>query len=188
MSENAPTAAPTPTSQPKTFLVAGVSAGFGRALARAALDAGHRVVGTVRRQEDAVGFEALAPGWAHARVAPVGVVVANAGYGHEGVFEESPMSALRAQFDANVIGAVATIKAVLPSMRRRRTGHVIGITSMAGPMTLPGLSFYHGSKYALEGILESLGKEVAQFGIHVTAVAPGFPRRARSLRVQNPLW
>ncbi|MCP9981401.1 oxidoreductase [Actinomadura madurae] len=151
------------------------------------------MVGTVRRAEDAVAFEALAPGRAVARVldvtdhdavltvlgaveedvAPVDVVVANAGYGHEGVFEESPMSALRAQFDANVFGAVATIKAVLPSMRRRRAGRVIGITSMAGLMTVPGLTFYHGSKYALEGILESLGKEVAQFGVHVTAVAPG---------------
>ncbi|SFQ25144.1 Short-chain dehydrogenase [Actinomadura madurae] len=191
MSENAATAEP--AVRPKTFLITGVSAGLGRALASAALEAGHTVVGTVRRAEDAVAFEALAPGRAVARVldvtdhdavltvlgaveedvAPVDVVVANAGYGHEGVFEESPMSALRAQFDANVFGAVATIKAVLPSMRRRRAGRVIGITSMAGLMTVPGLTFYHGSKYALEGILESLGKEVAQFGVYVTAVAPG---------------
>ncbi len=191
MSENTTTTES--TTRPKTFLITGVSTGLGRALATAALDAGHTVVGTVRRAKDAAAFQALAPGRAHPRildvtdddavltvlgavedeVAPVDVVVANAGYGHEGVFEESPMSALRAQFDANVFGAVATIKAVLPSMRRRRAGHVIGITSMAGLMTVPGLTFYHGSKWALEGILESLGKEVAQFGVHVTAVAPG---------------
>jgi NAD(P)-dependent dehydrogenase (short-subunit alcohol dehydrogenase family) len=80
---------------------------------------------------------------------------------------------LRAQFDANVFGAVATIKAVLPQMRERRSGHIFGVTSMAGLMTVPGLSFYHGSKYALEGILETVGKEVSKFGVHVTAIAPG---------------
>lgn len=106
-------------------------------------------------------------------VGPVDVVIANAGYGHEGIFEESTMAELRAQFDANVFGAVATIKAVLPGMRERRSGHIFGVTSMAGLMTVPGLSFYHGSKYALEGILETLGKEVKGLGIHVTAIAPG---------------
>lgn len=177
----------------KLFLITGVSGGLGRAFAAQALEAGHTVVGTTRTGADAEAFERLAPGRSIARqldvtmdravfetvaeietsIGPIDVAVANAGYGHEGMFEESSMDELRAQFDVNVFGAVATIKAVLPHMRERGAGHIIGVTSMAGLMTVPGLSFYHGSKYALEGILETLGKEVSGLGIHVTAVAPG---------------
>jgi len=80
---------------------------------------------------------------------------------------------LRRQFDVNVFGAVAVIQAVLPYMRKRRSGHIINITSMGGIITFPGIAFYHGSKFALEGISESLGKEVKSFGIFVTAVEPG---------------
>jgi NAD(P)-dependent dehydrogenase (short-subunit alcohol dehydrogenase family) len=183
----------TTREEPTTFLITGVSSGLGRAFAEAALGAGHTVVGTVRKDADADAFAAIAPGRSVARqldvtddnavfatveevelgVGPIDVVIANAGYGHEGVFEESPMAELRAQFDANVFGAVATIKAVLPHMRKRRRGHIFGVTSMGGLMTIPGLSYYHGSKYALEGILESVGKEVKAFGIHVTAIEPG---------------
>ena len=68
---------------------------------------------------------------------------------------------------------VAMMKAVLPGMRERRRGHIVNITSMGGFITMPGISFYCGSKFALEGISEALGKEVAPFGIHVTALAPG---------------
>jgi NAD(P)-dependent dehydrogenase (short-subunit alcohol dehydrogenase family) len=180
-------------SATKTFLITGVSSGLGRAFAEAALGAGHTVVGTVRTAADADAFASVAPGRALARqldvtdddavfaavneveatVGPIDVAIANAGYGHEGVFEESPMSELRAQFDVNVFGAAATIKAVLPYMRTRRRGHILGVTSMGGLMTVPGLAYYHGSKYALEGILETVGKEVKAFGIHVTAVEPG---------------
>jgi NAD(P)-dependent dehydrogenase (short-subunit alcohol dehydrogenase family) len=177
----------------KIFLITGVSSGLGRAFAQGALESGHTVVGTVRSQQDADGFERLAPGRAHARildvtddeavfalvkdvessVGPIGVLIANAGYGHEGIFEESPLSELRAQFAVNVFGAAATIQAVLPHMRARRAGHIFAVTSMGGLTTFPGLAYYHGSKYALEGILEAVGKEVAGFGIHVTAVEPG---------------
>jgi NAD(P)-dependent dehydrogenase (short-subunit alcohol dehydrogenase family) len=176
----------------RIFLITGASKGLGRAFAEAALQAGDTVVGTVRRQADADAFEALGTA-AHARIVdmtdtdgitatvagvqrdigPVDVLVANAGYGHEGVFEESTVQQLRHQFEVNVFGAVATIQAVLPGMRTRRRGHILTVTSMGGLTTFPGLSFYHGSKYALEGITESLAKEVAGFGVHVTAVAPG---------------
>ncbi|MGW5648600.1 oxidoreductase [Saccharopolyspora sp. NPDC003752] len=179
-------------SEHKTFLITGVSTGLGRAFAVAALEAGHRVVGTVRKIEDAVSFEALAAD-AHARIldvtdgeaidavvaeverdlGPIDVLVANAGYGHEGLVEESTMDELRHQFEVNVFGTVAVIKAVLPHLRQRRSGHIIAITSMGGLIAFPGLGFYHGSKFAVEGILESLGKEVAGFGIRVTAVEPG---------------
>ncbi|QUQ63577.1 oxidoreductase [Kutzneria sp. CA-103260] len=175
------------------FLITGVSGGLGRAFAQGALDAGHTVVGTVRRPDDLAAFEALAPGRAHARqldvtddeavfsvvgeieagVGPIDVLIANAGYGHEGVFEESPLSELRSQFAVNVFGVAATVQAVLPFMRERRAGHVFAVSSMGGLMTVPGLAYYHGSKYAVEGILETVAKEVADFGVHVTIIEPG---------------
>jgi NAD(P)-dependent dehydrogenase (short-subunit alcohol dehydrogenase family) len=178
---------------PKTLLITGVSSGLGRAFAAAALDAGHRVIGTVRREGDAAAFSALAPDRAHpllldvtdysgiaaaiadaeGHAGPTEILVNNAGYGHEGVLEESSIDDLQRQFAANVFGPVAMIKAVLPGMRARRRGHIINVTSMGGFITMPGISFYCGSKFALEGISEALGKEVAGFGIKVTALAPG---------------
>lgn len=92
-----------------------------------------------------------------------------AGYGLQGTFEETPLADVRAQFDVNVFGAAATIQAVLPYMRAR----LLAVTSMGGQASFPGVSAYCGSKYALEGILEAADKEVAPFGIHVTAIEPG---------------
>lgn len=178
---------------PKTFLITGVSSGLGRAFAAGALEAGHCVVGTVRRNDDADAFAALAPdrayplmldltdfdaipaavAYAEQNAGPIDVLVNNAGYGHEGVLEESAMDDLQRQFAANVFGPVAMMKAVLPGMRARRRGHIVNVTSMGGFITLPGISFYCGSKFALEGISEALGKEVAGLGIRVTALAPG---------------
>jgi NAD(P)-dependent dehydrogenase (short-subunit alcohol dehydrogenase family) len=181
------------TIAPKTFLITGVSSGLGRAFAVAALEAGHRVIGTVRQARDAEAFASLAEDRAHplvldvtdfARIAaavsqaeslagPIDILVNNAGYGHEGVLEESSIDDLQRQFAANVFGPVAMMQAVLPGMRARRSGHIINVTSMGGFITMPGISFYCGSKFALEGISEALGKEVAGFGIRVTTLAPG---------------
>ncbi|KVE74905.1 oxidoreductase [Burkholderia vietnamiensis] len=175
------------------MLITGVSSGFGRALAQQALAAGYTVVGTVRSDDARRAFEALAPQAAigrvldvtdferidrvvadlEASVGPVDVLVNNAGYGHEGIVEESPLAELRRQFDVNVFGAVAMMKAVVPFMRARRRGRILNITSMGGHITMPGIAYYCGSKFALEGISEALGKELAPFGIAVTAVAPG---------------
>jgi NAD(P)-dependent dehydrogenase (short-subunit alcohol dehydrogenase family) len=180
-------------SNPKTLLITGVSSGFGRAFATAALDAGHTVVGTLRSDGACAEFETLAPGRAHAvvldvtdgaaieaalagvlrKVGRIDVLVNNAGYGHEGTLEESSLPDMRRQFDVNVFGAVAMTKAVLPAMRERRGGHIVNITSMGGFVTMPGIAYYCGSKFALEGISEVLAKEVAAFGVHVTAIAPG---------------
>jgi NAD(P)-dependent dehydrogenase (short-subunit alcohol dehydrogenase family) len=177
----------------QNWLVTGVSTGLGRAFAQAALAAGHTVVGTVRSKEDLRAFEELHPGNAHGRILDVtadgaasstiaeveqalgalDVVVANAGYGLEGTFEETSLAEVRRQFEVNVFGTVATLQAALPHMRRRRRGHLMAVTSMGGLMAVPGMSAYCGSKFAVEGILEALGKEVAQFGIHVTAIEPG---------------
>ena len=177
----------------RTWFITGVSTGFGRAIADAALAAGDRVIGTLRNEDQREAFAALVPGRSFGvildvtddnkiqptidrverEVGPIDILVNNAGYGHEGTFEESTLDDLRRQFAVNVFGAVAVTKAVLPAMRKRRAGRIINITSMGGLITLPGLSFYHGSKFALEGLSEALGKEVKGFGIHVTAVEPG---------------
>jgi NAD(P)-dependent dehydrogenase (short-subunit alcohol dehydrogenase family) len=177
----------------KIVLITGVSTGLGRAFAEALLLEGYTVVGTVRKPEAKQAFEELAPGRAFAqildvtdgqrvteavaevesKIGPIYALINNAGYGHEGTLEESPMEDLRQQFEVNVFGAVAMIKAVLPFMRKRRSGRILNVTSMGGLMTMPGISFYHGSKFALEGISSSLHKELKSFGIGVTAVEPG---------------
>lgn len=205
----------------RTFLITGVSSGLGRAFAEAALQAGHRVIGTVRKDTDTEAFSALAPDRtyplvldvtcfdaipqavadAERKAGPINVLVNNAGYGQEGALEESSMEAAQRQFAANVFGPIAMIKAVLPGMRARRKGHIVNVTSMGGFITMPGLSLYCGSKFALEGVSEALSKEVAGLGIKVTALAPGqfrtdwagrsMDRAARSIAdyddVMNPL-
>lgn len=180
-------------SSRKSLLITGANSGFGLALTHEALAAGHLVIGTVRNEEARAGLEALAPGKVFGRlldvtdfdaipgvvaeieasIGPLDVLVNSAGYGHEGILEESPLEAMRRQFEVNVFGAVAMIQAVLPAMRNRRRGHILNITSMGGYITLPGIAYYCGSKFALEGISDALGKEVEGFGIAVTAVAPG---------------
>jgi NAD(P)-dependent dehydrogenase (short-subunit alcohol dehydrogenase family) len=181
----------------KVVIVTGASSGLGKAFAVALLEANFRVVGTVRQEKAAHEFEQIKPGAAIARildvtdaperleatvaeiersVGPVYALINNAGYGHEGTLEESSMDELRHQFEVNVFGAVAMMKAVLPVMRSRREGRILNVTSMGGLMTMPGLSYYHGSKFALEGISSSLAKEVRPLGIYVTAVEPGMFR------------
>lgn len=177
----------------KTIFITGVSSGFGNALAQEALAAGHRVIGTVRSEAALRAFQALSVDHAHgvilditdfARIdsvvaaieathGPVDVLVNNAGYGHEGIVEESPLEEMRRQFDVNVFGAVAVTKAFVPYFRKRRTGHILNITSMGGTITMPGIAYYCGSKFALEGISDTLSKELLPFNIFVTAVAPG---------------
>ena len=180
----------------RTWFITGVSSGFGRALAEAALKQGDRVIGTLRSERQQAEFSAIAPGLSFGvildvrqegevqrvvteiekRNGAIDVLVNNAGYGYEGTLEEASMQDIRDQFEVNVFGAIAVTKAVLPFMRTRRSGHIINITSMGGLMTFAGLGVYHGSKFALEGISEALGKEVSTFGIKVTAVEPGAVR------------
>jgi NAD(P)-dependent dehydrogenase (short-subunit alcohol dehydrogenase family) len=179
--------------QQKTLFITGVSSGLGSALAREALAAGHRVIGTLRSEAALQEFESLSQDRAHgvildvtdfdridsvvatveADYGPVDVLVNNAGYGHEGIFEESPLEEMRHQFEVNVFGAVAVTKAFVPYFRKRRAGHILNITSMGGTITLPGISYYCASKFALEGISDTLSKELQPFNIFVTAVAPG---------------
>ena len=177
----------------KIWFITGISTGLGKALADAALTSGDIVVGTLRKPDEAASFNQVAIGKSHGvlldvtnenaiepliahveeSVGPIDVLVNNAGYGHEGLVEESSMAEFRNQFEVNFFGAVAVTKAVLPRMRERKAGHIINITSMGGFITMPGIAAYHASKFALEGFSESLGKEVKHLGITVTAVAPG---------------
>ena len=177
----------------KLVLITGVSSGFGRAIAEAALASGQAVVGTLRKEEERAAFDGLSPGRSYGvlldvtdnaaiprvvgkverEIGAIDILINNAGYGHEGLVEESTLDEMRRQFEVNVFGAVAMIQAVLPAMRARRSGRILNISSMGGFITLPGLGYYHASKFALEGISETLGKEVKDFGIRVTAVEPG---------------
>jgi len=175
------------------WFITGVSTGFGRALAERVLEKGHRVIGTVRKEAAKREFEAIAPGRSEAvildvtdekavhrvvteiadKTGGIDVLVNNAGYGLEGAVEEVTLNQVRAQFEVNVFGAVSMMQAVLPHMRRRRSGHIVNISSMGGLTAFPGVGIYNGSKYALVGISEALAKEVKPLGIKVTVVEPG---------------
>jgi NAD(P)-dependent dehydrogenase (short-subunit alcohol dehydrogenase family) len=175
------------------WLITGVSSGFGRALSELILEKGGKVAGTVRKDADKVAFEKLAPGRAFGilldvtdeaavhravkeaeeKLDGIEVLVNNAGYGFEGALEEATLDDFRQQFDVNVFGAIAMMQATLPYLRSRRAGHILNISSMGGLMAFAGISAYHGSKFALEGISESLAKEVKHLGIKVTIVEPG---------------
>lgn len=175
------------------FFITGASSGFGRAIARAAADAGHTVIGTVRSGAAGNEIEAAAPGRIHATTldvtdidaipavvetveaefGPIDVLINNAGYGHEGILEESSLKEMRRQFEVNVFGAVAVAKAFLPKFRARRRGFIVNVTSMGGLITMPGIAYYCASKFALQGISDVMRSEMAPFGVHVTALCPG---------------
>ncbi|RWC63302.1 oxidoreductase [Mesorhizobium sp.] len=176
----------------KTFFITGANSGFGLAIATAAIQAGHTVVGTVRSEAsrealgktlpalhpvicDVTEFDRIPDVVEKMEIehGPVDVLINNAGYGHEGVLEESPIDEMRRQFDVNVFGAVAVAKAFLPRFRERRSGFIVNVTSMGGMITMPGIAYYCGSKFALQGISEVMRSEMAPFGVHVTTLCPG---------------
>jgi NAD(P)-dependent dehydrogenase (short-subunit alcohol dehydrogenase family) len=184
---------PTAEPRPKNWLITGVSSGFGLAIAQAALAAGDTVVGTVRSEAARAAFETPVPRKAigmimdvtdeaavHATVRAaeevtggIDILVNNAGYGLVGGVEEATMAEIRAQFEVNVYGAVAVMQAMLPFMRARRAGRILAVTSVSGLVGWPSLGIYSGSKFALEGICETLAQEVAPLGIKMTIVEPG---------------
>ncbi|WP_312166595.1 SDR family NAD(P)-dependent oxidoreductase [Phenylobacterium sp.] len=145
----------------KTFFITGANSGFGFAIAAAASRKGHKVVGAVRSQQSRAELAERLPA-VHPvlcdvtefdRVAdivrqteedhgPVDVLINNAGCGHEGILEESPLEEMRRQFDVNVFGAVAVAKAFLPLFRERRRGFIVNVTSMGGMITMPGIAYY----------------------------------------------
>ena len=196
-SSHVPSAAPRPASpidrRPLTWFVTGTSRGFGHAWADAALGRGDRVVATARelgrldplvqRYKDAVlplqldvtdrdaVFAAVQRAASH--FGSLDVAVNNAGYGHFGMVEELTENDIRDQLETNFLGALWVTQAVLPVMRAQRSGRILQVTSEGGIRAYPGIGAYHASKWALEGLSESLWQEVEAFGIHVTNIEPG---------------
>lgn len=182
-----------PNKTSRTWLITGADKGLGLSTAKAALDKGDRVIVTVLSPDGQHSFTSQYPDRFRAfhldardlhRIAPViaqaeqvfggiDVLVNNAGYGVIGVAEETPPETYRPMFEVNFFALVETTRAVLSGMRRRRVGHVINLSSLAGFGGTPAFSFYSASKFAVEGFSESLAKEVESFGIHVTIVEPG---------------
>jgi NAD(P)-dependent dehydrogenase (short-subunit alcohol dehydrogenase family) len=175
------------------WLITGCSTGIGREIARAALGAGRQVAVTARRTEavqdlvDEFGDNAwplaldvtdkaqiaAAVEAATARFGGIDVLVNNAGYGYLAAVEEGEDAEVRKLFDTNYFGVVDTIKAVLPGMRAQGGGHIVNISSMTGLVANPPNAYYSSTKFALEALTEALSKEVAGFGIRVTAIEPG---------------
>lgn len=174
----------------KVWLITGVSRGFGNALAEAALAAGDIVIGTTRDGKATIEgrtdklhllpldvTDAAAIDGAVARAQELhgrlDVIVNNAGYGLLGSVEEASEEEIARLFDVNFHGPRRIIRAVLPHLRRQKSGHIINITSIAGLAPGPGSGFYAAAKFAVEGMSQSLAQEVAPLGIKVTLVEPG---------------
>lgn len=177
----------------KNWFITGASTGFGKELADLCLREGDGVVATFRKAEQAEVFTAQANGRGLGVVADVtseaqvqqavadglaavghfDVVVNNAGYGSLGAVEAIGDDEVRRQFDVNVFGPLRVLRAVLPSMRARRSGHILNITSIGGLQGMPAAGIYNGSKFALEGIGISLARQLEPLGIRVTNIEPG---------------
>jgi NAD(P)-dependent dehydrogenase (short-subunit alcohol dehydrogenase family) len=177
----------------KVWFVTGASKGFGRAFVLAALERGDRVAATARNTDtltdlvekygDAVlpieldvtdrdqAFAAVKT--AHDTFGRLDIVINNAGYGLFGTVEEITEQQLRDQLETNLFGVFHVTQAVLPILREQGSGHIIQISTIGGIGAFPSLGGYHASKWALEGMTESLAQEVAGFGIKVTLVEPG---------------
>jgi NAD(P)-dependent dehydrogenase (short-subunit alcohol dehydrogenase family) len=177
----------------KNWFVTGASTGLGEALATLLLDKGEKVAATFRKPEQVEEFTKKKPGYSlgvlvdvtdaeqiqgavqHA-VSTFGhldVVVNNAGYGSLGSIEEISEEETQRQFDVNVFGPLRVVRAVLPHLREQKSGNILNISSVGGMVGLAHAGIYNGSKFALEGLGESLAAQLKPLGIHVTNVEPG---------------
>lgn len=181
---------------PRTWFVTGAARGIGAEIVKAALGAGDRVVATGRdprkieetfragsdrllalpldvtnKNQITAAVDAAVTGFS-----TIDVLVNNAGYGQLGVFEETKAEQIRAQFETNVFALMEVTRAVLPIMRRRRSGRIFNISSIAGLRGIFGVSAYNSSKFAVEGFSQALAQELSPFGVYVTAISPGFIR------------
>jgi NAD(P)-dependent dehydrogenase (short-subunit alcohol dehydrogenase family) len=177
----------------KTWFITGASRGFGREWSIAALERGDSVAATARDtatlddlaakygdrllplQLDVTDRDAdfAAVATAHEHFGRLDVVVNNAGYGQFGMVEELSEQDVRDQLETNLFGALWVTQAALPFLREQGSGHIIQVSSIGGISAFHNVGAYHASKWALEGISQSLALEVADFGIHVTLVEPG---------------
>ncbi|MBT2586479.1 SDR family oxidoreductase [Arthrobacter sp. ISL-95] len=180
----------------RTWLITGVSSGFGRKLAEQLLARGDRVVGTVRKPETVVDLQEQygdafrvqlldvtdvaavrsSVDRAFGDLGRIDVVVSNAGYGLFGAAEELSDKQIQDIIDTNLTGSIQLIRAALPHLRAQGGGRILQISSYGGQVTFPGSSMYHATKWGIEGFAESVSQEVAPFGIGITIVEPGSAR------------
>lgn len=177
----------------KVWFITGSSRGFGRIWANAALERGDKVAATARNvasiadlrtkyganvltlELDVTTPEQVtkAVQQAHAHFGRIDVVLNNAGYSLVGTIEEAQADEVRAMYETNIFGALSVIRAALPLLREQGSGHIIGVSSSLGHVTLPVIGYYCSSKWAFEAIHESLAAEVKSFGIKVSIIEPG---------------
>ena len=177
----------------KTIFITGASRGFGRIWTEAFLKRGDNVVAAVRNPETlkelvkefssnllvlkldvtdkCESFEAIETAKKH--FGKIDVLINNAGFGHIGAVEELNEKDVRAQFETNVLGSLWAIQAVLPIMRQQNSGQIIQLSSALGLNTVSLMGLYSASKFAVEGLVETLAGEVRSFGIKTTIVEPG---------------
>src|SRR3989440_6754137 len=185
----------------KAVLITGCSSGIGRAIAERLVARGHRVSATARRPEsiadlaekgcETLALDVLSDDSMRAAVARVeeaegaaGVLVNNAGYGQSGAIEAVPIDAVRRNFETNVFGYLRMAQLVLPGMRRQGWGRIVNMSSVAGPVTMPGSGPYSATKFAIEALSDALRFEVNGFGVRVSIVEPG-PIRTRFTETAN---
>ena len=177
----------------KTWFITGASRGFGRVWSIAALERGDSVAATARDaatlddlvetygdlvlpitldvNDRAADFAAVQQ--AHEHFGRLDVVVNNAGYGQFGMVEEISEDEARQQLETNLFGALWVTQAALPFLRAQGSGHIVQVSSIGGISAFQNIGMYHASKWALEGVSQSLAQEVASFGIKVTLIEPG---------------
>jgi len=176
----------------KIWFITGCSTGFGRELAKEVLTAGYKAVITARKLDDiqdiaddyadnalAIKLDVTKPEevkdaveQAEKHFGKIDVLVNNAGIGYFGAIEESEEDEVRRMFEINFWGLAAVTKAVLPGMRKQRSGHILNIASIGGLVGFPAVGFYNATKFAVDGYSDALSKEVAPLGIKVTVICP----------------
>lgn len=180
-----------PSQQGKTILITGASSGIGKETAKLFQSKGWNVIATMRNPEseselkqlenvlvtklDVLDLDSIQNAFTEGvqKFGSIDVLLNNAGYGAYGPLEIFSRKQILRQFNTNVIGLLDVTKAVLPHFRQNKKGIIINVSSIGGKMTFPMGSLYHGTKFAVEGISESLSFEVAQFGGQVKIVEPG---------------
>jgi len=176
----------------KVWFITGCSTGFGRQLAQEVLRSGYHAVVTARNTDDVKDIVGAYPDMAisvkldvtkEAEIAAaveqaiqkfgqIDVLVNNAGIGYFAAIEESEQAEIRRMFEINFFGLANMTNAVLPIMRKQRSGHVVNIASVGGLVGFPGVGFYNATKFAVDGFSEALSKETAHLGIKVTIINP----------------
>jgi NAD(P)-dependent dehydrogenase (short-subunit alcohol dehydrogenase family) len=175
----------------RSILITGASSGIGKAATRRFQAEGWNVIATMRspeRETELIGLDGVlvtrldvldvssigaAVNAGLRRFGRIDALLNNAGYGAYGPLEATPLDKMRRQFDVNVMGVLATTQAVLPHLRRQRSGVIVNVSSIGGKITFPLGTLYHGTKFAVEGLSEALHYELLPLGIRVCIVEPG---------------